>query len=356
MRKTIVTLLILACGSLGITAARADEKPKICFIYAGSKTDGAWSQAHEQGRQALQEKFGDKIQTSYLENILEGPEAEGVIQKQAASGCQMIFATSFGFMEPVLKVAADFPDVKFEYASGYKVSGNVATYTSRFYEGRYIAGQIAAKVSKTGVAGYVASFPIPEVIRGIDAFLLGGRSVDPAFKLKVGWANAWFDPGVEADVTKKLIGEGADVITQHTDSAAPMQVAEEMGVKAFGQASDMISVGPHAQLSAIMDTWGAYYIRRVQAFLDGKWEAQRSWEGLADGILTMAPYTNMPDDVKAMAEATEKKIKSGELKPFSGPIHKQDGSLWLPDGETADDRTLLGLNFLVQGVEGEMPH
>lgn len=337
------------------SAAQAADKTKVCFIYVGSRTDGGWTQAHELGRQQLEKELGEQVEAPFLENVPEGPDAERAIERMARSGCAMIFTTSFGFMDATVKVAAKFPDVKFEHATGYKSADNLATYNSRFYEGRFINGQIAAKMSKSGVAGYIASFPIPEVVAGINAFLHGARTVNPDFKLKVIWVNTWFDPGKEADAAKALIDQGVDVLTQHTDTTAPMQVAEERGVKAFGQASDMIKAGPNVQLSAIVDTWGAYYVKRTKALLDGSWKAQQSFDGLKDGILTMAPYTNMPDDVKKMAEETEAKIKSGELKPFTGPINKQDGSVWLKEGESADDGTILGMNFYVEGVDDKLP-
>ncbi|KQW26994.1 DNA-binding protein [Rhizobium sp. Root274] len=356
MKNFLFALAASAAAIVGVAApAAAQDKTKICFVYVGSKTDGGWTQAHELGRTTLQEHFGDKIETPYLENVPEGPDAERAIERMARSGCAVVFTTSFGFMDATLKVAEKFPDVKFEHATGYKTLPNVATYNSRFYEGRFINGQIAGKMSKKGVAGYIASFPIPEVVAGINAFLHGARTVNPEFKLKVIWVNTWFDPGKEADAAKALIDQGVDVLTQHTDTTAPMQVAEERGIKAFGQASDMISAGPTAQLSSIVDTWGAYYIKRTQAILDGTWTSQQTFDGLKDGILTMAPYTNMPDDVKAMAMDTEAKIKSGELKPFSGPINKQDGTPWLKEGETSDDGTILGMNFYIEGVDDKLP-
>lgn len=355
--KNFILALTASVAAVLSTAApsAAQDKTKICFIYVGSKTDGGWTQAHDIGRQELQAHFGDKIETPFLENVPEGPDAERAIERMARSGCAMVYTTSFGFMEATVKVAAKFPDVKFEHATGYKAGPNLATYNSRFYEGRYINGQIAGKMSKTGTAGYIASFPIPEVVGGINAFLMGARSVNPDFKLKVIWVNTWFDPGKEADAAKALLDQGVDILTQHTDTTAPMQVAEERGIKAFGQASDMIKAGPTSQLSAIVDTWGAYYIKRTQALLDGKWESQQTFDGLKDGILTMAPYTNMPVDVKEMALATEAKIKSGELKPFTGPVNKQDGSVWLKEGESADDGTILGMNFYVEGVDDKLP-
>ena len=354
--KKIILALATSAAVLGFAAAaNAQDKTKICFIYVGSKTDGGWTQAHDIGRQELQKHFGDKIETPFLENVPEGPDAERAIERMARSGCALVFTTSFGFMDATIKVAAKFPDVKFEHATGFKSAPNVGTYNSRFYEGRYIQGLIAAKMSEKGVAGYIASFPIPEVVMGINSFVHGAQSINPDFKVKVIWANTWFDPGKEADAAKALIDQGVDILTQHTDTTAPMQVAAERGIKAFGQASDMIKAGPETQLTAIVDTWGAYYIKRTQAVLDGTWKSEQVWDGLKDGILTMAPYTNMPDDVKKLAEEAEAKIRSGELHPFTGPIKKQDGSDWLAAGAVSDDGTLLGMNFYIAGVDDQLP-
>ncbi len=354
--KKIIIALATSAAMLGFaTAASAQDKTKICFIYVGSKTDGGYSEGHDRGRQELEKAMGDKIETAFLENVPEGPDAERAVERMARSGCALVFTTSFGFMDATIKVAQKFPDVKFEHATGFKSSENVGTYNARFYEGRYIQGVIAAKVSKKGVAGYIASFPIPEVVMGINAFMLGAQSVNPDFKVKIVWANTWADPGKEADAAKALADQGVDILTQHTDSTAPMQVAAERGIHAFGQASDMIAAGPNTQLTAIVDTWGAYYIKRTQAVLDGTWKSENIWDGLKDGILTMAPYTNMPDDVKKAAEEVEAKIRSGELHPFTGPVKKQDGSEWLAEGAKSDDGTLLGMNFYVAGIDDKLP-
>ncbi|MEZ5790655.1 MAG: BMP family ABC transporter substrate-binding protein [Nitratireductor sp.] len=356
MKKIIIAGIAAALALSVASVSHAEDKFKACFVYVGSKTDGGWTQAHEVGRQLVDKELGDKVETVFVENTPEGPDAERAIERFARSGCGIIFTTSFGFMDPTIAVAAKFPDVKFEHATGFKTAPNVTTYNSRFYEGRYIIGQIAGKMSKTGVAGYIASFPIPEVVMGINGFLQGARSINPDFKLKVVWVNTWFDAGKEADAAKALIDQGVDIITQHTDSTGPMQVAEERGIKAFGQAFDQIQAGPTAQLTAIVDTWGPYYVKRIQMAMDGTWKGGRSsWDGLKDGILSMAPYTNMPDDVKAMAEKTEAAIKDGSLHPFTGPIKKQDGSEWLKDGEVSDDGTLLGMNFYVEGVDDKLP-
>ncbi|WP_314094908.1 BMP family ABC transporter substrate-binding protein [Shinella sp. M31] len=354
--KKIIIALATSAAMLGFaTAASAQDKTKICFIYVGSKTDGGYSEGHDRGRQELEKAMGDKIETAFLENVPEGPDAERAVERMARSGCALVFTTSFGFMDATIKVAQKFPDVKFEHATGFKSAENVGTYNARFYEGRYIQGVIAAKMSKKGVAGYIASFPIPEVVMGINAFMLGAQSVNPDFKVKIVWANTWADPGKEADAAKALADQGVDILTQHTDSTAPMQVAAERGIHAFGQASDMIAAGPNTQLTAIVDTWGAYYIKRTQAVLDGTWKSEQIWDGLKDGILTMAPYTNMPDDVKKLAEETEAKIRSGELHPFTGPVKKQDGSEWLAQGAKSDDGTLLGMNFYVAGIDDKLP-
>ncbi len=355
MKKTILAIAA-ATAVAAMAPAMAEAKTKACFIYVGPVGDFGWSYQHDQGRLALEKALGDAVETAFLESVPEGADSERALERFARSGCNIIFTTSFGYMDATNKIAAKFPDVKFEHATGYKREhANVATYDSRFYEGRYVIGQIAGKVSKTGVAGYIASFPIPEVVQGINSFLLGAQSVNPDFKLKVVWVNTWFDPGKEADAAKALIDQGVDIITQHTDSTAAMQVAAERGIHAFGQASDMIAFGPQTQLTAIVDDWGPYYIERVKAVIDGTWEQKATWAGMKEGHVVMAPYTNMPDDVKMMAEGTQAKITSGEFHPFTGPIMKQDGTEWLKDGEVADDGTLSGLNFYVKGVDDTLP-
>lgn len=347
----------MAAAALAVMAggAVAADKLKVGFIYVGPIGDHGWSYQHDQGRLAIEQEFGDKIETVFVEKVPEGPDAERAITRLARQGAGLIFTTSFGFMDPTLKVAKRFGDVKFEHATGYKRADNVATYSARFYEGRYVIGQIAAKMSKTGVAGYIASFPIPEVVRGINAFMLGAQSVNPDFKLKVVWVNSWFDPGKEADAAKVLIGQGADMISQHTDSTAPLQIAGENGVHAFGQATDMIKFAPKTQLTAIVNDWAPYYIARTKAVLDGTWSSEDTWDGMGPGMVAMAPFTNMPDDVKAFIEETAAKISSGEFHPFTGPIHKQDGSLAVGEGEVLDDGTLLGMNWYVQGIDDKLP-
>ena len=354
MRKLVAALTGLAL-SLAVATASGADKLKVGFIYVGPIGDHGWTYQHDQGRLAVEEAFGDKVETVYVENVAEGPDAERAITRLARQGAGIIFTTSFGFMDPTIKVAGNFPDVKFEHATGYKRADNVTTYSARFYEGRYVIGQIAARMSKSGVAGYIASFPIPEVVRGINSFLLGAQSINPDFKLKIVWVSTWFDPGKEADAAKVLIGQGADIITQHTDSTAPLQIAAEQGVVGFGQASDMIKFAPNTQLTAIIDDWAPYYVQRVGAALDGTWKSEDTWDGMGPGMVGMAPYTNLPDDVVAMAQETQAKITSGEFHPFTGPIHNQEGEMVIGEGEVLDDGVLLGMNWYVKGVDDKLP-
>jgi simple sugar transport system substrate-binding protein len=354
MKKLFGIALAAALG-LGLASAQAEEKLKIGFIYVGPIGDHGWSYQHNQGRLAIEAAFGDKVETTYIENVSEGPDAERAIERLARDGAGLIFTTSFGFMNPTLKVAKKFPDVTFEHATGYKRADNVSTYSARFYEGRYIIGQIAAKMSKTGTAGYIGSFPIPEVVRGINSFMLGAQSVNPDFKIKVVWVNSWYDPGKEADAAKALLDQGADVISQHTDSPAPLQVAEERGAVGFGQASDMIKFAPNAQLTAIVDDWSVYYVNRVQAVLDGTWKSEDIWGGLAKDMVLMAPFTNLPEDVANEAAAMTDKIRSGEFHPFTGPIYKQNGDVAVEDGIILDDGALLGMNWYVKGIDDQLP-
>ena len=329
----------------------AADKLKVGFVYIGPVGDHGWSYQHDQGRKAVEKALGDKVTTSFVEKVPDGPDAARAIERLARTGHKLIFTTSFGFMEPTLKVAKRFPDVKFEHATGFKRAKNVSTYSSRFYQGRYVIGQIAARMSKSGIAGYVASFPIPEVVRGINAFMLGAQSINPDFKLKVVWVNSWFDPGKEADAAKVMIAQGADIITQHTDSTAPLQVASEKGIHGFGQASDMIKFAPKAQYTSIIDNWADYYIARTKAVLDGSWKSTDTWGGMKEKMVEMAPLTNLPEDVKKMALDTIAKITSGELNPFQGPITRQDGS----KVEKISEKDLLGMNWYVKGVDDKLP-
>ena len=354
MKKYLMSAAVLALA-LGAGAASASaEKIKACWVYVGSVGDFGWTYQHNQGRLAVDKALGDKVETVAVENVPEA-DSERAIERLARDGCKIVFTTSFGFMEPTLKVAAKFPDVKFEHATGFKTADNVTTYNAKFHEGRYIIGQIAAKVSKTGTAGYIVSFPIPEVVAGINAFMLGAQSVNPDFKVKIVWANTWFDPGKEADAAKVLFGQGADIIVQHTDSTAPLQIAEEQGKQGFGQASDMIKFAPKAQLTAIVDDWSPYYIRRVNDILNGTWKSQSSWDGMAEGTVHIAAFTNMPEDVSAMATGTAESIRTGKLFPFTGPITKQDGTVVGEAGKPLPDGDILGMNWYVKGIDDKLP-
>ncbi|TGT91701.1 MULTISPECIES: BMP family ABC transporter substrate-binding protein [unclassified Mesorhizobium] len=354
MKKLLIALMTTTAAMSLAASAQAADKLKACWVYTGPIGDFGYSYQHDQGRLEVEKALGDKVETAYLENVSEGPDADRAFERLAREGCKIIFGTSFGFMDAEVKVAKKFPKVMFEHATGYKTGDNLGIYNARFYEGRYVLGQIAAKESKSGVAGYIVSFPIPEVVMGINSFMLGAQSINPNFKAKIVWVNSWFDPGKEADAAKALFDQGADIIVQHTDSTAALQVAEERKLHGFGQSSDMIKFAPNAQFTSLTDEWGPYYISRVQAAIDGTWKPDNVWLGIKDGAVKLAPYTNMPDDVKAMAEATEKKIAGG-WNPFTGPIAKQDGSAWLKDGEVADDGTLLGMNFYVKGVDDKLP-
>jgi len=345
---------LIAAPSI-IGRALADDPFKAAWIYVGPVGDFGYSYQHDQGRKAVEAALGDKIKTTYVESVPEGADAERVLRDLATAGNKIIFATSFGFWQPALKVAKQFPDVKFEHATGYKRAENLATYNIRFYEGRYIQGVVAGKMSKSGVVGYIGSVPIPEVIMGMNAFIQGMRSVNPAGKIKMVMINAWYDPGKEADAAKALIDQGADIVAQHTDSPAPLQTAHDRGVKGFGQASDMIKFAPDTQLTASIDHWDGYYIERVKAAMDGTWKTGDVWGGLKVGMLKMAPYLNMPDDVKALAEKTEEGIKSGEIVPFRGPIKAQDGTVKVADAQQLDDGAIAGMDWLADGVEGQLP-
>ena len=357
-RRTFTKLLgaTAATAALGrFGPARADEPFKAGFVYVGPVADFGWSHQHDLGRQAAAKAIGDKLKTTYVESVKEGPDSERVIRELATAGNGIIFTTSFGFMNPTIKVAKQFPNVKFEHATGYKRAGNVATYNIRFYEGRYVQGVIAGKMSKSGVVGYIGSVPIPEVVMGMNAFIRGMHTVNPQGKIKLVWINGWYDPGKESDAAKALIDQGADIIAQHTDSAAPLQVAEQRGVKGFGQASDMIKFAPKAQLTSSVDHWDEYYTQRIQAAMDGSWQTQDIWGGLKAGMLLMARWTNMPDDVAQAAQAAEDGIKDGSIVIFKGPINDQSGKVKVADGAQLTDDDILGMNWLAEGIEGTLP-
>ncbi len=355
--KPMRSLALSAAVALAVAGgAQAQDLTKVGFVYVGPIGDFGWTYEHNEGRLAIEAEFGDAVATSFVESVSEGPDAERVISHLAATGHDLIFTTSFGFMNPTVKVARRFPNVKFEHATGYRRAPNVSTYSARFYEGRHVIGLIAGKMTQSNVIGYIASFPIPEVVRGINAAFLAARSINPDVQFKIVWVSTWFDPGKEADAARALIDQGADILMQHTDSPAAMRIAEAEGILAFGQASDMAEFGPNAQLTSIIDNWSPYYIERTRAVMDGTWTSEDTWDGIADGMVVIAPYSDkIPGDVKELAETARLAIAAGELHPFTGPINKQDGSLWLAEGEIATDEALVGLNFYVEGIDGVLP-
>ena len=355
-------LLATAALGLGLAfggAAAAQDKTKACFVYVGPIGDLGWSYQHHQGLLAVQEAYGDKVETAYQESVPEGADAERVLTQMALSGCDIIFTTSFGYMDATNAVAKKFPNVKFEHATGFKSEApNVSIYNARFYEGRAIQGHIAGKMTKTNKIGYIGSFPIPEVIMGINAYYLHAKKVNPAVELTVVWAMTWFDPAKEADAAKAMIEQGVDVIASHTDSTAPLAEAAKTGGKVigFGQASDMAEYKPSPRVTSIIDNWAPYYVKRVGQVMDGTWESIDSWEGIASGEVELGEITDaVPADVKAEAEAMRDAIAAGTYHPFTGPINKQDGSVWLAEGATAPDGDLLGMGFYVEGITGDIP-
>jgi basic membrane protein A len=332
-------------------SAFAMDPIKVAFVYLGPIGDHGWTFAHEQGRQAAIATFGDAIETTIVENVAEGPDSERVIRRLAEQGNDLIFTCSFGYMNPTVKVAKRFKDVKFEHATGYKQAENLATYNAKFHEGRSVCGAIAGHMSKSGTVGYIASFPIPEVVMGINAFTLAAQQVNPDFKTNVLWANSWYDPAKEADAAKALIDQGADIITQHTDSPAALQVCEQRGLLAFGQSWDMEAFAPKAHLTAIMDIWGPYYIERIQKVMDKTWESENTWLGFKDGAVQMAKYNDIiPANVVAAAEAIRTGIIDGSVHSFEGKIVDQAGTVRQEEGRISDG-DLFKMDWYVKGVQ-----
>jgi simple sugar transport system substrate-binding protein len=338
--------------ALGISTVLAKET-KVGFIYIGPPGDHGWTYRHDVGRQAIENELG--LKTTFIEGVPENADAVRAIRKLAETGHDVIFTTSFNYMDQTLEVAKDFPNIKFEHATGYKRIDNVSTYSARFYEGRTIIGHIAGKESETGVVGYIASFPIPEVIRGINAFYLAASKVNPDIEVRVIWVFTWYDPGKEADAANTLINQGADIIVQHTDTFAPCQAAEKAGVKAFGQASNQAAFCPNAHMTAIIDDWDSYYVARAKDVVNGTWESTDTWWGLDEGMVKMAPYRNMDPDTKFEAIKLQKDLTSGAVHSFEGPIYNQVGELVVAEGAVADDGMLAGMNFYVQGITDTIP-
>ncbi len=351
-------------GFTTVTAANAADKVKVGFVYLTTPGDHGWTYAHEVARQDVEKHFGNKVETTFVENVPEGPDSARVIRELAKQGNEIIFTTSFGYMDHTIKVAKEFPNVKFEHITGYKRSPNVATGNIRFYEGRYVQGVVAGLMTKSNKIGYLASFPIPEVIQGINAFGIGLRSVNPKAEVSVIWVNSWYDPVKEADAAKVHIAEGADILAQHTDSPAMLQTAQKAGVHGFGQSSDMKAFAPKAQLFSSVNNWGPYYISKIQQMMDGKWStgdgpdhwAGNTWVGMADDYLVLSPFENMPADVAKAAAQASADIKSGKNKIFTGPIKDNAGKLRVPAGKTLNDGELFQtLDYYVDGISGKIP-
>ena len=357
-RRIAMSLLGAGAALSTTTSASAQTPPeplKIGFVYVTPIGDAGWTYQHEQGRLAMQRALGARVATTVVEGVAEGPDAERVMRELAASGHRLIFATSFGYLEPALRVAADYPAVRFEHAGGYKSAPNLATYDARYYEARYLAGMLAGAVSRSGIAGYVAGFAVPEVVQGINAFTLGMLETNPKAQVKVLWLNSWFDPSRERDAALTLVNQGADVLTNHTASPAVAQTAQDRKVRVIANQSDMRRYAPDAQLAAVTHHWGGFYTQVAQSLLDGRWSAQPVWGGMKDGLVALSAIDPaVPAAVREGIEARRKEIESGRFKPFAAPLADNTGTLRLASGEL-DDRAIGGMNWFVKGVVGSVP-
>jgi basic membrane protein A len=352
----LLKLLIVALSVMFFSvAATAGDKTKVGFIYVGPTGDHGWTYRHDIGRQDVEKHFGDKVETTYIESVKYGPDAERAIRAMAKGGADIIFATSFGYMEPMLKVAKEFPNVKFEHATCYKQSKNMSSYGLRLYQARHVQGVIAGMMTKTNKICYVGAFPIPEVIREINTYYLGAKSVNPDVDIDIIWVNTWYNPGKEADAAKVMIAEGCDMVAQHTDSPAPLQTAQKAGVLGFGQASNQYKFAPKAQLTATIDNWSPYYIQKVQDVMDGTWKSGDYFGHMKDDVVQMAPFTNMPAEVEAFAQKIKDGITNGKYFAFTGPIKDNTGKLQLKDGEIADDGHLNSMMYYVEGIDAKVP-
>ena len=351
----LMAFLSWAAILAGPGSGQAQEPLKVGFVYNSPVGSAGWTFAHNAGRLAMAKALGDKVATTYIESATEG-NVERILRDLANSGHKLIFTTSFGFMNPTVKVAKAFPGVKFEHATGYKLADNVGVYHARAYEARYLSGIVAGKMSKSGIAGFVASFPIPEVIRGINAFTLGMRSVNPDATVRVVWISSWFDPGKEREAAEALITHGADVISQFTDSGGPIQAAQDRGVWAIGVGSDMSGYGPRAHLTSVIYKWGGFYTDMARAVMAGTWKSQNVWGGLKRGMIGLSALNDaVPAAVRDLIAKTTREIKSGQRHPFQGPIRDQSGEIKVAAGQTMDDGALLGFNWYVNGVVGALP-
>lgn len=355
MRRTLLALAAVPVLALSSQAIAADTPLKVGFVYVSPIGEAGWTWQQDLGRREMEKNLGDKVKSQYVEDVPEGADAERVIRDLAQQGNKLIFTTSFGYMNPTIKVAKQFPDVKFVHSTGYKTAPNVATTNARFYEARYLAGIIAGKMTKTNVAGYVGAFPIPEVLQGMNAFTRGMRSVNPKAEVRVIWVNSWFDPGKERDAALALIGQGADVVTHHTDSTATVQVAEEKGKYAVAYHSDMSKFGPHAQLAAVTHHWGKYFTKEAQDVLNGTWKSDSTWGGLKEGMAALdAINPAVPEDVKKLVAEKKAAIIAGTLTPFDAPVVTNEGKTILASG-SLDDKGLNQMNYYVEGITGKLP-
>jgi simple sugar transport system substrate-binding protein len=340
-------------------APAAPPKPeplKIAFAYVGPVGDAGWTFAHDLGRKAVEAEFGDKVKTSFVENVPEAADAERVIRQMVADGNKLIFGTTFGYMDPMMKVAADHKDVRFEHGTGFKTADNMRTYDSRTYEGAYMAGIVAGAMTKSNTLGVVGSIPIPEVIRNINSFTLGAQSVNPKIKTKVVWIGKWFDPPKEGEAAQSLINQGADVLFQNTDSTAVLQTADKNKKLAFGWDSDMSAFAKDAHLGSAIINWGPYYKKAVKDALDGTWKTTQEWWGVKDGAIDLVAVSDkVPADIKAKVDAVRAGLKDGSFHPWKGPVVGQDGKEVVAKDTTPDDKFMLGINFYVKGVDGKVP-
>jgi simple sugar transport system substrate-binding protein len=359
MYKNLAATLVAACFFLPAVQAQSPSKLtepiKAGFVYVSPITEAGWTRQHDEGRKAVEKALGDQVKTTFVADVAEGADAERVIRDLAQQGHQIIFTPSFGYMEPTLKVAKEFPNVKFESVTGFKTAPNVAASNARYYEGRYLAGIAAGRMSQTHVAGYVAGFPIPEVLQGINAFTMGMRSVNPKATVKVVWLNAWFDPPKEREAAMALFNQDVDVIAFHTGSTAVMAAAQERGKMAVAYHSDMRKIGPDAQIIAITHQWGDYYTARVKAALTSQWKSGSVWGGVKDGMIRVGDFgPKVPRGVQDEILTKQKAIRAGKLQPFAGPITDNEGKLVLPAGQSLSDAQILSMNYLVTGVVGRI--
>lgn len=332
------------------------EPLKVAFVYVGPVGDAGWTFAHDNGRKAAEAFFGDKIKTTYVEKVPEGADSERVFRDLATQGNKLIYGTSFGYMESMLKVAKEFPDVKFEHATGFKTTPNMGVYETKTFEGAYLAGIVAGKMTKTNKLGLVGSFPIPEVIRNINAFTLGAQSVNPKITTRAVWISSWFDPAKERDAAMTMIGQGVDVLIQNTDSPATLKAAEEKGVYAFGWDSDMSAFGPKAHLASSVIKWGPYYQKSIQSVLDGSWKSENAWWGVKEDSMDLANINSVvPDDVKKLVADKKAALAAGTASVFSGPLVDQSGKVMLEAGKPEDIGMMKSMSFYVKGVEGSIP-